>query len=148
VARRPRYRVINGEFVQLTGVIFSDLGQASFFMGLDWVQELLVQRLGYHPFPATLNVRPKGAADAEVWRRVQRDVPATQLTTAGEHHCGAKLYRVDVRVPTRSDRVDGAVLLPEINDYPPDKIEIVAPMRLKDHFGVGDGDQLTLEFIH
>ena len=134
--------------VQLTGVIFSDLGQASFFMGLDWVQELLVQRLGYHPFPATLNVRPKDAEDAEVWRRVQSDLQPTQLTAAGENHCGAKLYRVDVRVPARAKKVAGAVLLPEISDYPSDKIEIVAPMRLKDHFGVRDGDQLILEFIH
>ena len=33
-------------------------------------------------------------------------------------------------------------------DYPQDKIEIVAPMRLKDHFRVQDGDQLTLEFFN
>jgi CTP-dependent riboflavin kinase len=45
---------------RMTGVIFSDLGQASSFMALDWVQDLLNQRLGYHPFPATLNIRPKG----------------------------------------------------------------------------------------
>ena len=41
-----------------------------------------------------------------------------------------------------------AVLFPEVNDYPRDKIEIVAPMRLKDAFDVKDGDRLTLEFIH
>jgi len=42
----------------MTGAIFSDLGQASRFMALDWVQELFKQCLGYHPFPATLNLRP------------------------------------------------------------------------------------------
>ena len=41
-----------------------------------------------------------------------------------------------------------AVLFPEVKDYPKDKIEIVAPMRLKDAFDVKDGDRLTLEFIH
>jgi len=136
-----------GAQTSLTGVIFSDLGQASFFMGLDWVQTLLVERLGYHPFPATLNVRPKSAEDAAVWRHVQNDYPGTPLTAAAESHCGAKIYRVVIGVSASGVNVDGAVLVPDVADYPPNKIEVVAPMRLKDHFGVHDGDQLRLEFI-
>ena len=132
----------------MTGIIFSDLGQASSFMALEWVQELLLQRLGYHPFPATLNVRPKGAEDAETWRRARSEYVWTQLTPASVSHCGAKLYRVEVRASEHSAKVGGAVLLPEISDYPRDKIEIVAPMRLKDHFDLRDGDQVTLEFLN
>jgi CTP-dependent riboflavin kinase len=133
---------------RMIGVIFSDLGQASSFMALDWVQELLMQRLGYHPFPATLNVRPKGAEDAAIWRRVQCDFSGTPLTTATASHCGATLYRVDIWATVDGEKVGGAVLVPEVDDYPQDKLEIVAPMRLKDHFAVADGDQLTLEFLH
>lgn len=132
----------------MTGIIFSDLGQASSFMALAWVQDLLMQRLGYHPFPATLNVRPKGAEDAEIWRRIQSDYLGTQLTSASASHCGAKLYRVEISAAAHPDKVGGAVLLPEVGDYPRDKIEVVAPMRLKDHFAVRDGDQLTLEFLN
>ncbi|HET9916617.1 MAG TPA: DUF120 domain-containing protein [Candidatus Binatia bacterium] len=132
---------------RMTGVIFSDLGQASSFMALDWVQELLNERLGYHPFPATLNVRPKDAEDAQVWQRVQTDHAGTPLTTATAGHCGAKLYRVEIYRDATSAKVGGAILLPEVDDYPQDKIEIVAPVRLKDHFRVHDGDQLTVEFL-
>lgn len=133
---------------RLSGIIFSDLGQASSFMALDWVQDLLNERLGYRPFPATLNVRPKGAEDAQVWRRVQRDHAGTPLTPASDGHCGAKLYRVEIYQEANGIKVGGAILLPEVDDYPPDKIEIVAPMRLKEHFRVEDGDQLTLEFLN
>lgn len=132
----------------MTGIIFSDLGQASRFMALEWVQELLMQRLGYHPFPATLNVRPKGAVDAETWRRVQRDDRGMPLTEASASHCGARLYRVEISGPDSEKKITGAVLLPEVGDYPSNKIEIVAPVRLKDHFALADGDQLTLEFIN
>ena len=45
-------------------------------------------------------------------------------------------------------KVEGAILVPEVKDYPGAKIEIVAPVRLKDHFGVGDGDVLTWEFLN
>ncbi len=132
---------------RLTGVIFSDLGQASSFMALDWVQDLLNQRLGYHPFPATLNIRPKDGEDAQVWRRVQGECVSTPLTAAADGHCGAKLYRVAICREANGVKIDGAVLLPEVDDYPQDKIEIVAPVRLKDHFSVHDGDQLTVEFL-
>ena len=132
---------------RLRGIIFSDLGQASSFMALDWVQDLLNERLGYHPFPATLNVRPKGAEDARVWRRVQRDRAGTPLTPAADGHCGAKLYRVEIYQEANSIKVGGAILLPEVADYPQDKIEIVAPVRVKDHFRIDDGDQLTVEFL-
>lgn len=107
-----------------------------------------MQRLGYQPFPATLNLRPKGAQDAAVWRRVQSDIPGTPLTAATESHCGATLYRVDIWAAADCEKVGGAVLVPEVDEYPRDKIEVVAPMRLKEHFAVGDGDQLTVEFLH
>jgi CTP-dependent riboflavin kinase len=133
---------------RMTGIIFSDLGQASSFMALEWVQDLLMQRLGYHPFPATLNVRPKAAEDARTWQRVQSELAGTPLTPASDSHCGAKLFRVEIQAPGSTAKIGGAILLPEVEDYPNDKIEIVAPMRLKDHLGVGDGDQLVVEFIN
>ena len=133
---------------RMTGIIFSDLGQASSFMALDWVQELLMQRLGYHPFPATLNVRPKAAEDARTWQRVQSELAGTPLTSASDSHCGAKLFRVEILAPRSEAKIGGAVLLPEVKDYPPDKIEIVAPVRLKDRLSVKDGDQLTVEFLN
>jgi CTP-dependent riboflavin kinase len=132
---------------RLRGIIFSDLGQASSFMALDWVQDLLNERLGYHPFPATLNVRPKSAEDARMWRRVQRDRAGMPLTPAADGHCGAKLYRVEIYPEENRIKVGGAILLPEVDDYPQDKIEIVAPVRVKDHFRIDDGDQLTVEFL-
>jgi CTP-dependent riboflavin kinase len=134
----------------MTGIVFSDLGQASSFMALEWVQELLKQRLGYNPFPATLNLHPRGIEDAELWERVQRDVESVALTQADAGHCGARLFRIEIHEPARGtgSKVEGAILLPEVKEYPKDKIEIVAAMRLKDHFGIQDGDALTLEFLN
>lgn len=133
---------------RMTGIIFSDLGQASSFMALGWVQELLKQCLGYNPFPATLNLRPKAAQDTQVWRRVLSEFPGTPLAPATSSFCSAKLYRVEIQSPASTEKISGAVLLPEVKDYPQDKIEIVAPVRLKDHLSVDDGDSLTLEFLN
>lgn len=134
----------------MTGIIFSDLGQAASFMALGWVQTALQQRLGFKPFPATLNVRPKDAADAQVWCRMRGNSAGISLGPANDGFCKARLYPIElvVQSATEQNKMPGAILLPEVTDYPNDKIEIVAPVRLKKHFGLQDGDQLTWEFLN
>lgn len=131
----------------LTGIIFSDLGQASTFMALEWVQELLQDRLGYRPFPATLNIRPKDAHDSELWRRAQSELSGVALAPTAGGFCSARIFRVAIHSESK-EPVEGAILLPEVTGYPTDKIEIVAPIQLKNHLGVKDGDQLTVEFLN
>ena len=132
---------------KIHGIIFSDLGQASVFMGLDWVQEALRKTLGFAPYPATLNVRPSGPEDARLWEEVQRDIAGVPLSPVEGGFCSARLYHISLRPLAGDDeRVNGAVLLPDVADYPRDKIEIVAPIRLKQALGLKDGDCLDLEF--
>lgn len=135
---------------RMTGIIFSDLGQAASFMALGWVQTALQQRLGFKPFPATLNVRPKDAADAQVWCRMRGNSAGISLGPANDGFCKTRLYPIElvVQSATEQNKMPGAILLPEVTDYPNDKIEIVAPVRLKKHFGLQDGDQLTWEFLN
>lgn len=134
----------------MTGVIFSDLGMASSFMTLAWVQQGLQNSLGFRPFPATLNVRPLASDDHEVWRRIQTESTGVPLAPAQGGYCSARLYPIEILRGSGSgaDKIAGAILLPEVKDYPSDKIEIVAPVRLKDHLGVRDGDPLTWEFLN
>ena len=132
----------------MTGIIFSDLGRASTFMALDWVQAALRAALGFDCFPATLNLRPKAPQDARLWEAVRNECAGVALPPPSGGHCSARLYPVGIYITASrpNERVEGAVLLPEVSGYPKDKIEIVAPVRLKDTYGVQDGDSLTLEF--
>lgn len=134
----------------MNGVIFSDLGVAASFMSLDWVQSALRETLGFAPFPATLNVRPMALADAEVWRRKRKEAGGVALRSGRGGFCDARLLpiRVGAGAAASGEWIPAAILVPEVEDYPSDKIEIVAPMRLKDRLGVNDGDALTLEFLN
>jgi riboflavin kinase, archaea type len=116
-------------------------------MALEWVQAALKTCLGFAPFPATLNVRPKTQEDARVWQDVQKNLPKIPLPPAADGFCSAWLYRVAVSGPGK-DQANGAVLLPSVADYPKDKIEIIAPVQLKSVLGLKDGDQLTVEFLN
>jgi CTP-dependent riboflavin kinase len=135
---------------KLEGIIFSDQGAAAGFMALDWVQQALKQSLGFSPFPATLNLRPKAHEDVMAWDRVQRELKGLDLFPPNSNFCTAQIFFVEISAAAMTDSktIKGAVLLPEVANYPKDKIEVVASVRLKDRFGVRDGDQLTLEFIN
>jgi CTP-dependent riboflavin kinase len=133
----------------VNGIVFSDLGLASKFMALQWVREALSECLGFAPYPATLNVHPANPEDSLAWQSIRKDTNLFSHMPRHEGSCLARIYRIEVRGRASDSRgLAAAVLLPEVKDYPEDKIEIVAPVRLKDAFGVRDGDQLTLEFIH
>jgi CTP-dependent riboflavin kinase len=135
--------------MKLNGIIFSDLGQASSFITLDWVMHALRQTLGFAPYPATLNLRPRAREDVESWQLVQHKARALSLSSAHDGFCNARLFLVEIVKVDGEGRQSskGAVLVPDVPGYPKDKIEVVAPVRLKDALRVKDGDQLTLEFI-
>ncbi len=142
---------ILGNHPRMSGVVFSDLGRASSFMALAWVQQALQSALGFAPYPATLNLRPAAKEDARVWGAIRRETKGIELSPSDGAFCSAKLFRVRITrsLPsTGTDSVAGAVLLPEVADYPQDKVEVVAPVRLKDSFNINDGDQLILEFVN
>jgi CTP-dependent riboflavin kinase len=116
-------------------------------MALDWVQEALRQRLGFAPYPATLNVRPSTPQDVRLWEEIQREIVAVPFAPLEIGFCSADLYLVSLKRWVGSgDLVRGAVLLPAVVDYPKGKIEIVTQVRVKDALSVKDGDSLVLEF--
>lgn len=134
--------------MRMTGIIFSDLGQAASFMAIEWVQAALKQRLGFAPFPATLNVRPKDRADTQMWQRVQEESTGMSLASTADGFCSARLYPIELLGQDTADKLPGAILLPEVPNYPKDKIEIIAPVRVKEYFNICDGDPLAWEFLN
>jgi riboflavin kinase len=114
-------------------------------MSLDWVQAALRERLGFAPYPATLNLRLQSREELSAWQRIKTEAMGIDVPPAGAAFCRASLYPVSVLSPLGGDKLEGAILLPHVEGYPADKIELVAPIRIKDRLKIHDGDPLTLE---
>lgn len=110
-------------------------------MALDWVREGLREKLGFSPYPATLNLRPESENDKAVWREV-RKMRGIDIIPPDPSFCLARCFAVEIE-----EEYKGAVLLPDVEGYPADKIEVVAPVRLKDALRVQDGAKITLAFM-
>ncbi len=111
-------------------------------MSLDWVQKVMREKLGFSPYPATLNLRLESEQEILQWKEIREQIGGIDISPADAFFCHARLFRVEI-----GGKVQGAVLLPEVQDYPMNKIEVVAPVHIKKSLNVRDGQLLTLEFL-
>ena len=126
---------------KITGVVFSDLGRAASFMSVERVRKTLGEKLGFVPYPGTLNLRLEMDEALASWREARKR-RGIEIPSEEPAHCHARCFLVEVEGKRR-----GAVILPEVEGYPSDKVEIIAPVRLKDELGVKDGERVTIEFV-
>lgn len=122
--------------VTIHGTVTSGVGAAGGFTELPWAQRQFETKLGFRPFPGTFNVRLK-PADEEIWR-VLRAQPGIEITPE-PGACLSYCYPVLV-----NGRIRGAVLRPEVHQYPADIVEILADTHLRSTLGLAEGDEVEL----
>lgn len=126
------------EPVFLEGCLCSGLGEGAGFIALDWVEHQLHGKLGFSPYPGTLNLNLHGGD----WEsaRLAMDQAAGVAIEPPPGFCAAKCFSVTI-----DGRIEGAAILPEVPDYPADKLEIVAPVGVREALRLSDGDRVSLQ---
>lgn len=123
----------------LTGKIVSGAREAGFFTQLDWVQEQCKTKLGFKPYPGTLNLE----INKEKWSVVEalKDEEGITLIPPDPKFC------VGRALPLTVGGIRGALIIPseDVNIHGKNVLEVMAPVRLKDALGVEDGDSVTLD---
>lgn len=130
----------NREIV-IRGRVSSGLGEGQFFTALDWVRTQFISKLGIDPFPGTFNLCLEDPGDQE---RIAafRSGAGVEIMPGSPEFCSGKCFSVIL-----DDTVAGAVVFPEVRDYPIDKLEIVAPVNIKSALRVEDGDFVTVRLV-
>lgn len=124
----------------ICGRVVSGRGQASGFTQLEWVRREFVGKLGIDPFPGTVNLQVVDAQSQVAWQGLRESHGVTISDPDGASgSCGARCFPVEI------ERVGpAAIVLPEVDDYPVDQVEVIAGMGIRDALQVSDGDLLTL----
>jgi riboflavin kinase len=118
----------------MRGKIASGLGQAQYFLTREGYRRQFILRLGFVPFPGTLNVLLEEPFPAE-----RQAIKIESFSEDGRTFGECKCY------PVKLNSIDAAVVRPEKSRYPPELIEIIAPVQLRRALGLEDGD--TVEVI-
>ena len=123
----------------IEGRLVRGLGEAARFTGIDWVRRQLVDLAGIDPFPGTVNLLLDDEGNRRRWQR-WREGAGARLVREDPAFCDASCWpaRVEGRIPA-------AIVVPQVDDYPPDKVELVAALPLRRHLALVEGERLRVE---
>jgi riboflavin kinase len=121
------------------GKVFSGKGEGAEFLKLRWVRKQIKEKLGFTPHLGTLNIKlSENYSDTkDLLKRIKG---MTIMPTNG--FCRGKCFRAYVM-----DGVECAIVIPEVEDYPEDLMEIVAPVNLREKLELKDGDTIKVRIL-
>ena len=125
--------------LRLKGEAFSGTGEAKLFTELPWAKAQMKNRLGFTPHPGTLNLKLFGRGVR--LRKMLDDAGGLELVPP-EGCCRGLLFKARLH-----GTVECAVVIPKVQNYPNDVLEIIAPLNLRNKLDLSDGDTVELEII-
>ena len=129
------------EDLVITGKVVSGTGEGAYFTQIDWVQQQCDEKLGFKPYPGTLNLEIfKEFLPAVEMLHRQKGI---ELISPDPKFCNAMVFKVSL------GDVNGAIIFPEekVRVHPKNIIEIIAPLNIKASLKVEDGDSLKITII-
>jgi len=129
--------------IVLEGSLFSGIGEGAWYVSQPGYRKQFTERLGFDPFPGTLNLRLKHEYEDE--RRVLETFPHVQIDgfRDGERTFGPVIcHKAKI-----NDAEDGALISAVRTQYAGDVIELIAPSNLRTKLGLKDGDTVRVRII-
>jgi len=138
-------RLFEGEDgLALPGTITSGMGEGRHYIQLSGYHEQFVERLGYEPFPGTLNV---SLSEAAVRARAGLDsvagVPIDGWEDDDRTFGPATCYAAELRAAGGAAEPTH-VIVPERTHHDEDQLEVIAPVKLREELDIDDGDEVRV----
>jgi riboflavin kinase len=124
------------ETLRLKGKIFSGKGEGAAFIGLSWARKQIEKKLGFSPYPGTLNVRL--IRNSIKLRRLLMVADGLEISPASGYNAG-KLFKATLK------NLECAVVFPMVSDYPANVIEVVSSLNLREKLHLVDGSLCEVE---
>jgi riboflavin kinase len=121
--------------MELSGRVFSGRGEGRKYIELSWVKQQIMEKLGFNPYPGTLNLR----LDVESMKKRQLLTEDAALgVCTPEGYCTGLLFKATI------EGVSCGVVIPQVEGYPDDELEVVADVNLRQRLGLSDGDRVEV----
>lgn len=119
-------------FLKTTGLVVSGTGKAQFFTVQPFYAAQFETKLGFKPFPGTLNLRVSVGVK-------QKLASAAHIVIEGDAvHGGAKCYRAEL------GSVACFLIVPDKSQHGEDILEVLAPVNLRHELSLLDNHKVEL----
>ena len=125
--------------ITIIGELATGIGEATGFTQLDWARNAFLSRLGIDAYPGTVNIVLRDDVQRDNWRLVKEN-PGIVLPPPRPDWCSSRCFPAVI-----AGKIDAAIVLPDIDTYPADKIELIAPVNVRETLGIEDGDVVSIE---
>ena len=121
--------------IKINGKVFSGGGEGKKFLELPWVKQQITEKLGFTPYPGTLNVK---LTEESAKRRKLLEKTHTITICPAEGYCTGLLFKAFIGI------LECAIVVPEVAGYPNDLLEIIASVKLRETLQLEDGSEVTV----
>ena len=129
--------------IVIQGEATSGMFDGKYYMGLKEYYEEINSRLGFKPYPGTLNIKLSTIDDSQFKEKLaaMKGIEISGFKKKGRTFGPVKCF------PCRISEVKGAVIIPERSHYGPDILEVISPIELREKLKLSDGDLVKVEVI-
>lgn len=134
---------LDSRVYSVSGEIVSGMGEGKYYMELPGYKKQFKKKLGFTPYPGTLNLKLNLEVDIR-GRQILQDTQGIEIEgfKSGERTFGAvKCFMAKI------DGIEGAVIIPMRTHHGFNTLEIIAPENIRDKTGLGEGDTVTIKVI-
>ena len=121
--------------MKVEGKVVKGVEESGKFLSIPWVTEQIEEKLFFPPFMGTLNLL---IDDVEVQRKL-KECARERLVSRQDGFCDALMVKAKI------NDIACGIVIPLVENYPENVLEIVAPVKLKESLNIGDGDIVVLD---
>jgi CTP-dependent riboflavin kinase len=124
----------------ISGRLAAGVGLGKHFTQLDWARQQFMDKLGIEAYPGTANIVALPGADSAAWQALKTGNGIRIVSPGnGPRDCDARCYPVSIQ-----GRLTAAIVLPEVEGYAGDLMEVISEFNVRDTLGIADGDIVRL----
>jgi len=128
--------------ITIEGTVFSGLGEGRYYVTREPYRKQFIERLGFDPYPGTLNLKISSEYDAEM-REELETYPGIEIDGFKNEHRtygSVKCFRAMI-----NNREEGALVMALRTHYDRSVIELIAPTYLRSRLKLKDGNKVKVE---
>ena len=133
--------VFSNNRVKIQGRIVEGLQVSANFTQIPWVRKQFISKLSIDPYPGTLNLEIVDQKDLQNFTKLKA-TRGVEITPEDSSFCTGKCYSVMIE-----RKLKGAIILPVVENYPKDKMELISSLNIKEALSVNTGDFLEVEIL-
>jgi riboflavin kinase len=133
--------------IDFEGSVASGMGEGAYYMSLEGYRRQFKEKLGYEPYPGTLNVRLTDPLYMNARRDLGRhpSIFIEGFSDGTRTYGWVKCYRAAILDSADNEVVgNAAVLVLERTHYDDSMLEVIAPISIKEATGLKVGDRIKV----